>query len=58
MDLLSVSSIPGLKWTRQKDYDNYYIDITAFTGEDKKSVVENLRLSATNDHQWLNSIQS
>ena len=58
MDLLPVSTIPGLKWTRQKDYDNYYIDITEFIGEDRKSIVENLRLSATSNHQWLGSIQS
>jgi hypothetical protein len=58
MDLPPVSSIPGLKRTRQKNYENYYIDITAFTGEDKKSIAANLRLSATSDHQWLNSIQS
>ena len=44
--------------TRSKDYHKYHIDITAFTGEKSKSVVENLHLDATSEHEWLDSIQS
>ena len=58
IDLPPVSSIPGVKLTRQKDYHKYCIDIKALTGDNKRSIVENLHLDVTSDHQWLDSIQS
>ena len=58
IDLPPVSSIPGVKLTRQKNYDKYCIDIKALMGENKTSVVEKLHLDLTSEHQWLDSIQS
>jgi len=46
IDLPHVSSIPGVKLTRLKDYHKYHIDITAFTEESRKSIVEDLHLDA------------
>jgi hypothetical protein len=58
IDLPPVSSVPGMKFTRQKDYHKYYIDITASTAGTEKSIVENIPLDATSGHQWLDSIPS
>ena len=58
IDLPNVSLIPRAKFTRSKDYHEYHIDITAFTGENRKCIVENLHLDATSEHEWLDSIQS
>lgn len=57
IDLPNVSSIPGVRLTRSKDYHKYHIDIAAFTEGNRKCIVENLHLE-TSEHEWLDSIQS
>ena len=51
----TVTGLPRVNFTGSKDY---HIDITAFTGENRKLIVEHLHLDTTSEHEWLDSIQS
>ena len=60
IDLAPVSSIPGLKATREKGYDGYYAHVSLSTaGEvDFKRIAKIRQLPTSNDQAWLETIES
>ena len=60
IDLPPVSSIPGLKATREKVYDGYYAYLFLSTaGEvDFKRIAEIRHLPTSSDQDWLETIES
>jgi len=60
VNLPPVSSIPGLKAARQKDYDKYYANIALSSGEnvDFIFIAKDLHLATSAEQRWLNSIPS
>ena len=60
IDLPPVSSIPGLKATREKDYDGYYAYVfLSSAGEvDFKRIAEIRHLLTSSDEDWSETIES